>query len=196
MGGGRNYGKLTPFAKVREDYNSGRDNKSERISQEKLAKMLNTNKSTISRIERGYTQPSPDILQGYSQIFNVSVDFLVGNTTPNKSNLNTKAYRELGLSDDAVETIRMITESSSGSLDISALLNAFLGGKENTVLFLQNLFNYLKNDDSDMNTQLLLQELKVYLHNVIRPQVQTALKKSERMDDFVSDVLNEQNLGN
>ena len=49
------------------------------IKQEKLAEILNINKATLSRIERGETKTvGSDILMALAEHFNVSVDFLVG----------------------------------------------------------------------------------------------------------------------
>lgn len=197
MGGKRNYGKLTPFAAVRENYNSDKNTRHERLTQAKLAKELNVSSSTICRIERGEIQPHQDILQGYVDFFDVSADFFIGTTPPTQSNSKTRAYRELGLSDSTVKTLQMIEEYSSGATDLSALLNAFLGGKEHTVLLFQNLLTYLK--DLDTNTPLaehfFVEALKLYLHNVVRPQVQTTIKNSKREDAFLASIPDEINYG-
>ena len=51
------------------------------IKQEKLAEILNINKATLSRIERGETKTvGSDILMKLAEYFGVSLDFLVGYT--------------------------------------------------------------------------------------------------------------------
>lgn len=49
-----------------------------RMKQEDLAKQLKLTKSTISGWEVGRNQPSYEILIDLSNIFDVSVDFLIG----------------------------------------------------------------------------------------------------------------------
>ena len=74
------------------------------IKQEKLAEILNINKATLSRIERGETKTvGSDILMTLAEHFNVSVDFLVGFTcVPNPKNYSVEA---LGLSSDGAKAM-------------------------------------------------------------------------------------------
>ena len=50
------------------------------ISQEKLADMLGITKPAVSHYERGIRKPDLDMLTALCDIFNVSSDYLVGNT--------------------------------------------------------------------------------------------------------------------
>ena len=74
------------------------------INQEKLAEILNINKATLSRIERGETKTvGSDILMALAEHFNVSVDFLVGFTcVPDPKNYSVEA---LGLSSDGAKAM-------------------------------------------------------------------------------------------
>ena len=74
------------------------------INQEKLAEILNINKATLSRIERGETKTvGSDILMTLAEYFNVSVDFLVGFTcVPDPKNYSIEA---LGLSSDGAKAM-------------------------------------------------------------------------------------------
>jgi transcriptional regulator with XRE-family HTH domain len=74
------------------------------IKQEKLAEILNINKATLSRIERGETKTvGSDILMALAEHFNVSVDFLVGFTcVPDPKNYSVEA---LGLSSDGAKAM-------------------------------------------------------------------------------------------
>lgn len=74
------------------------------IKQEKLAEILNINKATLSRIERGETKTvGSDILVALAEHFNVSVDFLVGFTcVPDPKNYSVEA---LGLSSDGAKAM-------------------------------------------------------------------------------------------
>lgn len=51
------------------------------ISQEELAKMIQTSRSNIANYETGKNMPSLDILNKLSQALNVSTDYLLGNSS-------------------------------------------------------------------------------------------------------------------
>jgi len=74
------------------------------IKQEKLAEILNINKATLSRIERGDTKTvGSDILMKLAEYFGVSIDFLVGYTCmPDPKNYSVEA---LGLSADGAKAM-------------------------------------------------------------------------------------------
>lgn len=74
------------------------------IKQEKLAEILNINKATLSRIERGETKTvGSDILMKLAEYFGVSIDFLVGYTCmPDPKNYSVEA---LGLSSDGAKAM-------------------------------------------------------------------------------------------
>lgn len=74
------------------------------IKQEKLAEILNINKATLSRIERGETKTvGSDILMKLAEYFGVSIDFLVGYTCmPDPKNYSVEA---LGLSADGAKAM-------------------------------------------------------------------------------------------
>lgn len=54
--------------------------KEKRLSQEDLGEVLNISGRTISYFEAGERTPSPEILTKLADIFNVSVDYLLGRT--------------------------------------------------------------------------------------------------------------------
>lgn len=66
-----------------------------KMSQEALAEVLNINKATLSRIERGETKTvGSDILMALAEHFGVSIDFLVGFTCmPDPKNYSVDALR-------------------------------------------------------------------------------------------------------
>lgn len=59
--------------------------KAKGIKQKDMAKKLNINVSTYANYENGYREPSLDILFNISDIFNVSVDELIGLELPEVS---------------------------------------------------------------------------------------------------------------
>ncbi|MDY6065300.1 MAG: XRE family transcriptional regulator [Finegoldia sp.] len=57
------------------------------MSQQELGKKLNVGKTTISNYETGYSEPDSNTLTKIANIFDVSVDYLLGiDSNPNKTN--------------------------------------------------------------------------------------------------------------
>ena len=75
------------------------------LSQEALAEKLDCSRQVISKWENGTTTPDAEMLQKYSELFNVSIDYIVkeaveeeANAQPTeKNNINIKLLRILGL---------------------------------------------------------------------------------------------------
>jgi len=54
--------------------------KEQKISQEELAKKVDVHQNVIGRYERGEAKPSLEVASKLADIFNVSLDYLVGKT--------------------------------------------------------------------------------------------------------------------
>lgn len=76
------------------------------MTQEDLSKKLNVSRATVGRYETNERFPDKDILKKIADIFDVSLDFLLGRTdnrssfskkqiSLNKNNYNYNSYREL-----------------------------------------------------------------------------------------------------
>lgn len=110
---------------------------------EALAKELGVDKSTISRLENTKPgtekrKPSIDLLTGYHKKFHVTYEYLLGETNV-KGSENIDIGRELGLSDNAIETLKELKKYP----EIMSLVNEYLGQREKTVFFFYNLSQYL-----------------------------------------------------
>lgn len=55
--------------------------KEKKLSQEDLGKVINVSGRTISYFETGEREPSPEILNNLADVFDVSVDYLLGRTS-------------------------------------------------------------------------------------------------------------------
>ena len=86
-------------------------------TQLELSKLLNLQKSTVSMYERNKRTPSPDVLKKYSQIFDVSLDYLLGNysTTETKDYITINVYSSIP-SDIPIEDIEDIADTEDLSL--------------------------------------------------------------------------------
>ena len=151
MGRKKNYEPMTIFARLREEYNECHE---KRLSQEELGKMLGLSRSTMCRIENGEKAPDFDTLQRYSDFFHISVEELSG-TADNKDLKNLTAGA-LGLSSEAIVTLRLLAEHSDKSQNLMALVNAFLGNEVDTLLFFQRIFSCIKATGPTRMTELLM----------------------------------------
>ena len=88
------------------------------LTQEELAKKINTARSNIANYENDKNMPSVDILEKLSEIFNVSTDFLLGKTDKRNNDTDLSDIRFAqhngidtnGLSEEDIEEIKKQVE--------------------------------------------------------------------------------------
>jgi transcriptional regulator with XRE-family HTH domain len=73
------------------------------LKQEKLAKILKIDRSTLSKIESGTNTPTTRILIDLKQVFSVSIDWILFGTGPGKDNVTDKYNHDL---EELFESIR------------------------------------------------------------------------------------------
>ena len=61
--------------------------KSKSLSQQKLADMIGTSKSSINMYERGEREPGLDTIEAFADFFNVDLDYLLGKSDIPRKNL-------------------------------------------------------------------------------------------------------------
>lgn len=64
------------------------------ITLEELAKVLNTTKSTLSRYENNLRTPNADFINQLAKYFNVSTDYLLGNSDKRDPEIEIKVPKE------------------------------------------------------------------------------------------------------
>lgn len=101
--------------------------KTKNLSQTELANYLNVSKSTISMYELGNREPSFDLLQQISKIFNVSVDYLLGNETEIKNNdAISDIVIKLSQNEKFLNTVNLLYNASDEQLNaVESMLLAF-----------------------------------------------------------------------
>lgn len=178
---------------VREEYNKENRDKGIEINQEHMGNKCGAGKSTISRIEKGETEPPPNVLTGYADTFGVTVDYLLRRTDA-KNPEHMTASRELGLSDEAIETLRFIKKNAAyKDYDISAFVSAFIGSGGATFSFFDNLFNMMsaeygfsrynpqseieKQRYSDRLIQGMADRIQEYIRYDVMPQLESIIKR-------------------
>ena len=62
------------------------------LTQEELAKKINTSRSNIANYENDKNMPSLDMLDKLSKIFDCSIDYLLGKSNENAINISDKIY--------------------------------------------------------------------------------------------------------
>ncbi|MCG8501992.1 MAG: helix-turn-helix domain-containing protein [Firmicutes bacterium] len=86
------------------------------LTQEEFGKNFNLRKSTISQYESGKSRPDDDLKKSFAKFFNVTIDYLLGNSDirnpyeEDKSVIPTKAYHNLDKAGLPEEAIRQIEE--------------------------------------------------------------------------------------
>lgn len=182
------------FARIREEYNESHD---EQITQHMIAEKCNTSKSTISRLERGETKiPAPDVMKAYCDLFGVTMEYLSGYSSSKKIE-NMVVGHELHLTDEAVETIKLIKEASDSKCDYMEILNALISNKEYTLNFLQIIMEYFavlseNQDNPNSNLQLsytvFAMEIINYFQNIMKPQLNKAIGKYVEYKEELSSI--------
>lgn len=193
------------FREVREEYNKQNRDKGIEITQEDMAYKCGAGKSTISRIEKGEIEPSINVLLKYADEFNVSTDYLLRYTNAKNPEHRTVSH-ELGLSDEAIETLKFIKENAAyEEYDIAAFLSAFVGSGETTFRFFDDLMNLMsaeyglskynpptgieKQKYSDKLVQDMANRIQEYVKYDIQPELERVVKQcyeaAERSELYV-----------
>ena len=75
-----------------------------KLTQEELAKKVNTTKGTISNYENGHSTPSNEMLVLLSDALEITTDYLLGKTTDMNTNSKvTVAGQEINLSEEELQ---------------------------------------------------------------------------------------------
>ncbi|WP_160198824.1 helix-turn-helix domain-containing protein [Senegalia massiliensis] len=74
------------------------------LTQEELGKKVGQTKSNISKYETGALEPGIDTLNSLARIFDVSIDYLLGNTDQRNISIDEK-YKEVYDVEEAMEVI-------------------------------------------------------------------------------------------
>jgi len=154
----KNIDGKTRFGQVRELYNQ-EHKRGEQVTLEKLGEMCHTSPATFSRIEKGETDPSIDVIKTYSELFGVTTAYLMG-VDETDAIKETAAIKKLGLTDTTGNTLRNISAMSTDKNDLMALVNAFLGNGELTLGFFQNLLFYIEDENMDIEGDILFLWIK------------------------------------
>ncbi len=199
MGKKKNLDSQTVFAQLREEYN---ETHSKTISLEELGKQLGISRATVGRIENGEADPKEPVLRKYCEIFNVTMEYLTGTQTTVE--MENNAYlKSLGITDDTYKTLKKIREISNDTNNLSAVVNAFLSNEEYAVCFFQSILSYLQLEffnqqngytDNGQQHDFLIRTFEEYINNVVKPQLQTAIKKNNKMKELISEVPDEKRL--
>ena len=97
--------------------------KQKNMSQEQLGQHLGFGKNTISQYENGIREPNLDTIKKIARIFNVSIDYLVGN---NSENIDVLEQNNMGnINPERFETIKLINNLSDEDF---ACIKGYLSG--------------------------------------------------------------------
>lgn len=94
--------------------------KRSKLTQEELAKMVKTKKTTISNYETGYSSPSNEMLNDLADALRVSADYLLGRTNDPSPIENEKPYDSLA---EITKYVQSLGVTSMGFFDIEKWKN-------------------------------------------------------------------------
>ena len=180
MGKPKHENAVTPFAKLREEYNETHD---KTVSQSDMGKNAHVSKSTISRIENGEQKPSLEVIKAYSEFFKVSTDyFLPKEQIKDKIPDDATPVHEIGITENVVATYKQLDEISNHNENILAVLNSLIGNGTDTVCFLQNILTYLvsqqTNNCNKISEAFFVDNMLHYVNDIMKPQLQKVLKRN------------------
>ena len=92
------------------------------LTQEELAKRINTSRSNIANYENDKNMPSIDILEKLSEIFNCSIDYLLGKSDIKNPNLKDNLFLIPIVGKVAAGKPILATENIEGYLPIDPLM--------------------------------------------------------------------------
>ncbi|MDY3013997.1 MAG: helix-turn-helix transcriptional regulator [Evtepia sp.] len=75
------------------------------LRQDQLAKLVHVEKSSISMYENDVRQPSYEVLIRYAEVFNVSVDYLLGRTNDRSLDLSGLTAAEIAIISELVDSM-------------------------------------------------------------------------------------------
>lgn len=142
--------------KIRQDNN---------LTQEELAKKINTSRSNIANYENDKNMPSVDILEKISKIFNCSIDYLMGNSEFKTKEEELIHYKKTIVNSallDIAPTLLDLGLSSEKVLEVGELL-LFVDNEKNI-----NKLTKLRNSFSDKNKKKFDVAIDLFYSNVDR----------------------------
>lgn len=113
--------------------------KEDRKTQEEMANILNVKRSTYGAYERGTILPPYDKIESIAKYFNVSVDYLMGNTN-NKNSSSTSISQEVHDVNQALSDL--LTELKNKEVPLK--IDGFLLDDESRELLTASIENSLK----------------------------------------------------
>ena len=182
-----------PFKEARRLYNEKQEYKIDEISQQKIAKLINKDKSIISKLEKGTINPSIEQLKIYHELFGASMEFLLGESA-SMSPENVRVGTDLGITDAVADTMVMLKNDSNTEFDYTSVLNAFIGNGDATKDFLNTILTYLymnqitNKKNSSIYDTLMTTTVINYINQYVKPQLNAVLNAKYHNEEMRSDI--------
>lgn len=149
------------------------ERKKNNITQKELAKILNTDKTMISKYENGHITPDAKTLKKYSAYFEKSIDYLLNNETNFNKNNFMKYYQFI---------IKYIYENFNDK-KVKHLIS------QNKMKFNKNIFKYLNRNQSRKYNLYSLIENNIKDINEYREYIVIELNDYSKKDNKIKIVL-------
>lgn len=152
---------------------------SKNIRQNELAKILGVGTTTISNYENNYSTPDVNTLVKISNYFNVTVDYLLDNTSITTRNISLEPMN--GIEKEIINMYRNLNSKYKNflynilKLTISLNEDTNFENQVNSTTAIENKININKNDNQDIEKELRAYSLD--LDNVNKNEIITKKEK-------------------
>ena len=152
------------------------------LTQKQLAERLDFTEQQISNYEKDSRQPDDATLLKLANFFDVSTDYLLGNTH-SRLTTNTDLSRNLGLSDNAIQKLSIFAQKNDWNADIY----------DDEITSFQNYSLIINKLIENENFDILIYFIRKYIYSIQKKK----LKKEIFLNEFVNkDDSSEKNITN
>lgn len=155
-----------------------------KLTQSELAQEMNVAKTTIAAYEQGKNEPSMSMLIKISDFFNVSIDYLLGNSD-GRIISDQELYDRLGLTDEAICSLEHLSNLSKENKHNKKLLenvNALLSDFES----LNAISNYLNSSMEEYQYAVIKSYVSQFGEDLLeKPDSKEQVLSAEQWGNFL-----------
>lgn len=131
------------------------ERKNKKVTIKEVCRKIQISEGVLSDYENDKKKPGAEALTALALFYNISVDYLLG-LSEVKHNFKDEINKEMGLSEDAMDTLRAITDFGGKTANLTlSLINSMLGDSEFMEEFRKaaSLYCYMKEDGPEFSEE-------------------------------------------
>jgi len=173
---------------IREEY---KKTHSKNLTLDAIAKKAHCNKSTISRCESGTGPLTVDIAKAYADALGVSLEYVCGYSDA-KFPANANVSHRLGITDNVASTMKKLQAISTPENNYTAVLNAFIGNGEDTLIFINTILmhmftEYLSEEKNPLFDTIVVTSIIRYLNDIVKPNLKPIFEDMKAIQENKAD---------